>query len=269
MKKITIKLLSIFVIALFLTGCGEAEQILYEGDTFASFTAGTMDTYPVQSGDAPYLVQVGIPAVLGSDLTISLTEVYATGTAGTHYDLPTSVTIPAGSVTADIPVVGHFDHMAGRLDTLVFALTGDEVASFNNEYTLYSKQYCPSDPAVIVGTYASVVDAAFIAGDFPDGHTVSGLAHTITITATEVEGIYTISDFSFGTYNYFYAGAGWIAPGDYPGTIKDDCGAFYFIDTADPWGEIVYGDFTFNVDGTITVVGGTSYGETWTAVLTK
>ena len=31
----------------------------------------------------------------------------------------------------------------------------------------------------------------------------------------------------------------------------------------------VLGDFTFNADGTITVVGGNTYGDTWTAVLTK
>ncbi|MCK5068589.1 MAG: hypothetical protein KAR16_14170 [Bacteroidales bacterium] len=265
MKKITIKLLSIFAIALLLNGCSEAEQILYQGDPFASFTNGTTGDYPVQDGNAPFLVQVGIPAPLGNDLTISLSEVYASGTAGTHYDLPNSVTIPAGSVTADISVVGHFDNMAGRIDTLVFALTGDVVANFNNEYTLYLKQYCPSDPAVIVGTYTSVTTSSF--PDFTDP--VVDLEHTIIITATEVEGIYTVSDFSFGTYNYFYAAVGWAPPGDWPGTIKDDCGEFYFIDTADPWGEIVYGDFTFNVDGTITVVGGTSYGETWTAVMTK
>jgi len=271
MKKITIKLLSIFAVVLLLNGCGEADPILYDGPTFVSFSNGTSGNYPVESSNDPFLVQVGIPAPLGSDLTISLTEVYSSGTAGTQYDLPSSVTISAGSVTADISVAGNFDNMAGRVDTLIFALTGNEVANFNNEYTLIMKQYCPSDPAVIVGTYTTVTDATFLEVDFgaPPANSVVGLVSEVTISATDVEGLYTISDFTFGTYDYFYAAVGWAPEGDWPGTIKDDCGTFFLVDTFDPWGEVGYGDFTFNGDGTITCVGGTSYGEVWTAVMTK
>ena len=124
---------------------------------------------------------------------------------------------------------------------------------------------CPSDPNVIVGTYSSIAD-----GTSPDfGHEMVGLEYTITITATDEEGFYTISDFSFGDYDFFYGNAGWIPAGDWPGTIQDVCGTFFITNTLDFWSASVYGDFTFNDDGTITVVGGTSYGDTWTAVLTK
>lgn len=124
---------------------------------------------------------------------------------------------------------------------------------------------CPSDPEVIVGSYTSVTNSTF--PDFADP--VVGLTKTITITATEDEGFYAISDFTFGTYDHFYAAVGWIEYADWPGTIQDVCGKFFMVDTFDPWGEVGYGDFTFNPDGTITVVGGTGYGEEWTAVLTK
>jgi hypothetical protein len=124
---------------------------------------------------------------------------------------------------------------------------------------------CPSDPDVIVGTYISVTNSTF--PDFPDP--VVGLERTITITATEDEGFYAISDFTFGTYDHFYAAEGWCPYGDWPGTIQDVCGNFFLTDTFDPWGEVGFGDFTFNADGTITVVGGTNYGEEWTAVMTK
>ena len=124
---------------------------------------------------------------------------------------------------------------------------------------------CPSDPEVIVGTYTSVTDATF--PDFAEP--VVGLVSEITITATENEGFYAISDFTFGTYDYFYAAVGWCPEGDWPGTIQDVCGTFFLTDTFDPWGEVGSGDFTFNPDGTITVVGGTNYGEVWTAVLTR
>lgn len=265
MKKITIKLLSLFAVALLMNGCGEADPILYSGPTFISFTDGTTGDYAVQEGNAPFNVQVGIPAPASSEQTFSLSVVYASGTAGTHYDLPATVTIPSGSVTADVAVIGYFDNMTGRSDTLVFALTGTGVANFNNEYTVYLKQYCPSDPSLIVGTYTSVTDSSF-----PDfGTPVVGLVSTVSITDTDEDGLYTISDFTFGTYDHFYAAVGWAPEGDWPGTIKDACGVYTLVDTYDPWGEVGYGDFTLNPDGTITCVGGTSYGETWTAVLTK
>ena len=121
---------------------------------------------------------------------------------------------------------------------------------------------CPSDPDVIVGTYS-----ALTSGSFPDFDPFTDFAYDITITTTEEEGIYTISDFSFGTYDFHYGP--WYGGGDLPGTIQDVCGKFFITSTNDPWGETVSGDFTFNPDGTITVVGGTTWGETWTAVLTK
>jgi hypothetical protein len=124
---------------------------------------------------------------------------------------------------------------------------------------------CPSDPDVIIGTYTAVTTSTF--PDFADP--VVDLVKTIVITTTADEGFYTISDFTFGTYDYFYAAVGWCPYGDWPGTIQDVCGNFFLTNTFDPWGETGIGNFTFNPDGTITVVGGTSYGETWTAVLTR
>lgn len=143
MKKITIKLLSILAVAVLLNGCGEADPILYDGEAFVSYTDGTMGDYFVQSDNAPYAITVGIPAPAGSDMTITLTEVYASGTAGTQFTLPSSVTIPAGDVTASFDVTGSFDDLAGRKDTLVIALSSDNVANFDNEYTVYLQQFCP------------------------------------------------------------------------------------------------------------------------------
>lgn len=122
---------------------------------------------------------------------------------------------------------------------------------------------CPSDPNVIVGTYSSVAS-----GQFPDFGEYSDITHTVTIEATEEEGFYSISDCTFGTYDVLYGGVGWYS-GEVTGIIQDVCGSFFIANTLDPWGETVYGDFTFNADGTITVEGGTSYGETWTVLLTK
>jgi hypothetical protein len=121
---------------------------------------------------------------------------------------------------------------------------------------------CPSDPSLIVGTYNAVTDALF-----PDFDPVVGFEYVVTISESDVEGFYILSDFSFGTYNLLYGA--WYGGGDLPATVQDVCETYFIVDTADPWDEIVSGDFTFNPDGTITVVGETTFGETWTSVLTK
>jgi len=142
-------------VAVLLNGCGEADPIIYDGDPFVSFTDGTMGDYFVQSDNAPFEVQVGIPAPLNSDHTVDLTVVYSSGSAGTQYNLPSSVTIPAGAVTANIAVEGLFANLGGRKDTLVFALNGDKVANFNNEYTLYLQQFCPFVVDEFVGAWTA------------------------------------------------------------------------------------------------------------------
>ena len=143
MKKITIKLLSIFAVVLLLNGCSEADPILYSGPTFVSYTDGILGDYFVQSDNTPYPVTVGIPAPVGNEVSVNLNVLYASGTAGTHYDVPASVTIPSGSVTATFDVSGYFANMSGRKDTLVIELVSADTASFNTVYTLYLQQFCP------------------------------------------------------------------------------------------------------------------------------
>lgn len=122
---------------------------------------------------------------------------------------------------------------------------------------------CPSDPSLIVGTYSSLAS-----GSFPDFGEYTDIPSEVTISETDEEGRYEISDFSFGTYDVYY-GPYYIEKLDCTGTIADVCGIYFIDDTQDFWNEAVYGDVTLNGDGTITVVGGTSYGEEWTAILTK
>jgi len=120
---------------------------------------------------------------------------------------------------------------------------------------------CPSDPSVIIGTYSSLTS-----GVFPGGDPFVDFPSEVSITTSDDEGFYIISDYSFGTYDWQY---GTDTDGNLPGTVQDVCGVFFITNTLDPWNEAVSGDFTFNDDGTITVEGGTTWGEVWTAVLTK
>ena len=167
MKKITIKLLSLFAVVLLLNGCGEADPILYSGPTFVSFTDGVVGDYFVQADNTPYPIEVGIPAPVGNDVTVNLNVIFASGTAGTHYDLPPSVTIPSGSVTATFDVTGHFDNMTGRKDTLVIELVSADTASFNTVYTLYLQQFCPFDINDFVGAWTAYEKSDYEADPYP------------------------------------------------------------------------------------------------------
>ena len=167
MKKITIKLLSIFAVVLLLNGCSEAEQIIYNGPTFVSYTDGVLGDYFVQEDNTPYPIQVGIPSPVGNEVTVNLNVLYASGTAGTHYDVPASVTIPSGSVTADFNVSGFFANMSGRKDTLVIELVSADTASFNTTYTLYLQQFCPFVPEDFVGAWTAYEHSDYEADPYP------------------------------------------------------------------------------------------------------
>ena len=145
MKNIVKPILLFAMAAMVLTSCGDVEPIIYDGPTFVSFTDGTSGSYFVQSDNTPYPVAVGIPAAASADVTIDIEVLYASGTAGTHYDIPSSVTISKGEVTADIVVNGYFDEMPGRVDTLQFQLVGSERAAFDTAFTLIMQQFCPFD----------------------------------------------------------------------------------------------------------------------------
>jgi hypothetical protein len=145
-----------------------------------------------------------------------------------------------------------------NLDSDIVGSTG-QMQGFRFSYAYV----CPSDPSLIVGTYTSLAS-----GSFPDFGEYTDIPSEVTIIETDEEGFYELSDFSFGTYDVYY-GPYYTEKLDCTGTIQDACGIYFIVDTDDYWGETVYGDVKLNANGTITVVGGTSYGEEWTATLTK
>lgn len=152
MKNIVIKLSSLMAILVMLSACGEAELITYEADTFASFAEGTTGSYFVQSNNTPHSIAVGIPAPASSDVTVDVVTVFKSSDA---HSIPATVTIPAGEVIGNIEIGGSFDALSGTKDTIMLALTGDVVASFDSTYTLYLQQFCPFDVNDFVGAWTA------------------------------------------------------------------------------------------------------------------
>lgn len=125
---------------LFLKSCGEAEPIIYDGPLFISFTDGTSGKYLVDDSNNTYNIQVGIPMLQQQDITAGLEIFYSTATLGTHFYIPSSVTIPAGELMAEFSVQGFYNELTGRQDTLIIGLSGDVMSTFDSTYTLYMKQ---------------------------------------------------------------------------------------------------------------------------------
>jgi hypothetical protein len=163
MKKIAIRLIYLFSLILILNACGEADPITYKGETFVSFTNGTEGDYYVLPGAAPFRVQIGIPFPMESDLVVNLSVVESTGTAGFHFELPPSVTIPSGAVIADVVVTSTYENMEGRKDKLVIGIDGEYAANFNNQYTLNLQTFCEFNVADFVGEWT-----AYEKSDFED-----------------------------------------------------------------------------------------------------
>ena len=125
---------------------------------------------------------------------------------------------------------------------------------------------CPSDPSLIVGTYDCITQGVSTDGDTPTPVAVD-LAHVVTISETDREGYYEITDFSIGCYFYWYDVYG--ITGDLPGTIQDICGVYQYVETVGPFGAPQWASVIIHGDGTISIDGINGWGDTWISELTK
>lgn len=148
-------ILHLFILALLVSSCGEVEPTIYDGDLFISYTQGTEGRYVVLAQNVPYSMQIGIPFPVEEDLKVGLRVVYATGSEGIHFDLPSSVTIRKGQVTADFYVYGHAENMTDRKDTLIIGIEHKDAATFANEYSIYMQPPCEFVLEEFIGDYTA------------------------------------------------------------------------------------------------------------------
>lgn len=157
----------ILLVSFFITGCGDTDPIIYDGPVFVSFTEGTSGKYVMEVDNEPYLMHIGIPYPLEHDLVMDLDVEYSTAEKGLHFDLPSTVTIRSNNVTSMFKIQGYYETIAERKDTIVIRLIGEDVADFNNSYTIYlqQKKICPLDIEAVSGNWTayetSLYDGSF------------------------------------------------------------------------------------------------------------
>jgi hypothetical protein len=207
------KLIMSLTLLVFIASCEELDdKLAFSGETSAVFNESTSSALFLftnagqeEALDIPVSI---LGSAAGSDVTITF-EADASSTAieGVDYRLAsTSVTIPAGSYTANISVtvlLDGFDGDPSNIKNIILNITsvqGAELATAMNQVNVAMSITCPSE--IPEGTYHETATGT------------GGAARAVTLTALG-DGRYTLSQMNFNYYNAGYD--------DIPGTFNDVC----------------------------------------------
>lgn len=179
-------------------------------------------------------VPIGVTTAAKVDRKVNFTISSPTGAAantqytvagttpvGTTGAVAGTITVPAGSSLASIPVRGIFaGYGNSRRDTLVITITGGDVtpSKFNNVYRLFVTQFCPVNLTALGGTYTRAFDTQV-------GSPTYG-PYTVTVTPpvtppTGTTGTIVLTnlfDWPSGPIN---VGLNWTNPAAFTATIAD------------------------------------------------
>ena len=131
--------------------------------SFSSFANQTGGSYYIQNtSSSAFYVPVGISTVTNYDRKVVISVTNKTGATSAQFSIAsTTVTVPAGRALDSLVVKGVFSgYTSGRIDTLVFTITGGDVpvSDYNSTYTLVLQQYCPVVLNNLLGTYNNCYD---------------------------------------------------------------------------------------------------------------
>lgn len=202
----------VLVFLAFFVACEDSSDVLdYKGPVSVKFTAPAateLFLFTNAGQEAPVtstIDLIGSPSGSSIDVTISVDE-SSTAIEGVHYSLAsTTVSIPAGEVSAALPVTAILDGFGGdpgNKQTLVINITsanGAEVAVSLSQIELTMSITCPSE--IPLGAYAEV-------------GTGTGAGIAVELTKNE-DGSYTLSQMNFDYYSPGYDPV--------PGTFVDVC----------------------------------------------
>jgi hypothetical protein len=155
----------LFVIILLMVGFSACERDLeFNTPSFSEFVvpSKTATYYISNSANSVYKIPIGITKVSDKDRTLQLTYSSPTGaTAGTQYNAPATVVIPAGKVVDTLAINGIFaGYTSSRKDTLQVTISGGDIPanSLYNTFNLVMRKYCDVNLNDLAGDYTNTVD---------------------------------------------------------------------------------------------------------------
>lgn len=135
----------------------QSEYTVYSGPNHIMFS-DTMFVMPVEQGDSIYRVTISATCAAPHDRCVGVEIVASESNAveGYHYDLVSStVTIPAGKLTADVELIGHYDNVT-IADSIGVVLRlacdkKDEWSLYGTDTKVMMQKVCPFDINAFVG----------------------------------------------------------------------------------------------------------------------
>lgn len=261
--------LLLMVVGLFvMNSCDEADgRVTWSGE-YVEFNSSSSSSNYLRENDGQSVsdeFQVNlVSAQKSSDVsvTVSVDGDNTTAIEGVHYSLAsTNVTIGANSNIAGLPIEIFDENIEpGESWVITLNITSADVELGPN--TTLTHTFGISCPSSLDGEYAFVTTNMTRAGaDFPG--TTTG---TVTIGETTTNGVYTISDASFGQFPFAWgdnpaSGPGWI----------DVCDVLAYDDTSDQYGDTYsLSNVSVSADGTeLTFDWVNTYGDGGTTTLTN
>lgn len=170
MKKLFISLLTLTAI---FTSC-EEDTVTY-GDNFVAFTDPRSVDFNVAEREGPITFTVGIAKVQATDITINVSTNDENAVAGTDYNFPSTITIPAGEMYTDlsIDIVDNTEINPSKTFTLELTgvSNGDIPVGFADEgshsktITISNDDYdCPTEFEYWIGGLEIVTDGTTTTG---------------------------------------------------------------------------------------------------------
>lgn len=187
---------------------------------------------------------------------------------GEYSDFPAEISVSAEDAVAGSEMT-LADLEVGDVFTFTFEATQPDGFPTPSGTVLNASVACPS---ALAGTYTTRT-SGFSTDPGPEegvpiaNNPLSDYEYEVTLTEGNVNGVYTISDFSGGAYKQWYDV--YNITDDSPGTIQDVCNTISYSNTNEPFGTAVTGGGEYDPEtGIITLSGTNGYGDTWSIVLT-
>lgn len=129
--------------------------------------ADSITTYYIKSTNDPFKLPIGITNVASSDRTVKFTYTSNSAVAGTQFNSPTTLTIPAGKALDTLRFTGLFSGypLSSRKDTvLIQIVNSDDIKASpytsprKDMYRLILRKYCDVVLSALAGSYTRCID---------------------------------------------------------------------------------------------------------------
>ena len=213
----------VVIISLSVLSSCKKDKIVTPNTTASLFASSEGSYFITSDPNTVFKIPVGITRIPDKDRTIEFTVSSPSGAVeGQQYTLSgNSITIPAGQTVDSISLNGIFSaYPTGRVDTLIFTITGGDVPSLvgSDVYTLVLQKYCDVDLDALLGDYDNSYD-----NQDPDAYgpyTATIVSATSTGATSAQLVIQYFGDYGFGPFG--------------PGDPSYDTGITVNIDWSDP-----------------------------------